>query len=105
VERRTGVLSSAPFGNKDLHTERGQCQVAGAWQGRTGSRAWRLRLRRARLPAGYLAGVTAWSPRPTRRNCGAAPGPGSANERSGRHTAARRSERYRRALPTWMRPG
>ena len=58
VERRTGVLSSAPFGHKDLHTERGQCQVAGAGQGRTGSRAWRLRLRRARLPAGYLAGVT-----------------------------------------------
>ena len=30
-------------------------QIAGVWQGRAGSAAWRLR--RKHLPAGYLAGV------------------------------------------------
>ena len=34
-------------------------QIAGAWPGRAGPAAWRLRLRRERLPAGYLAGVLA----------------------------------------------
>ena len=34
-------------------------QIAGARQGRAGSAAWRLRLRRKRLPIGYLGGVLA----------------------------------------------
>ena len=34
-------------------------QVNDVWQGRAGSAAWRLRLRRKRLPAGYLGGVLA----------------------------------------------
>jgi hypothetical protein len=34
-------------------------QVADAWQGKAGPAAWRLRLRRKRLPAGYLAAVLA----------------------------------------------
>jgi hypothetical protein len=34
-------------------------QVAGAWRGKPGPAAWRLRLRRKRLPAVYLAGVLA----------------------------------------------
>jgi len=34
-------------------------QVAAIWQGRTQAPAWRLRLRRKRLPGGYLAGVLA----------------------------------------------
>ncbi len=34
-------------------------QVADAWPGRAGAAAWRLRLRRRRLPAGYLAFVLA----------------------------------------------
>lgn len=32
-------------------------QVAGLWQGRSGASEWRLRLRRRRLPGGYLAAV------------------------------------------------
>jgi len=32
-------------------------QVASIWQGRAEASAWRLRLRRRRLPGGYLAGV------------------------------------------------
>jgi hypothetical protein len=32
-------------------------QVAGVWQGRAGASEWRLRLRRRRLPGGYLAAV------------------------------------------------
>jgi hypothetical protein len=34
-------------------------QVTGAWQGRPGPAAWRLRLRRKRLPSGYMADVLA----------------------------------------------
>ena len=34
-------------------------QIAGVWPGRAGSAAWRLRLRRKHLPAGYLPGVLA----------------------------------------------
>jgi hypothetical protein len=34
-------------------------QIADVWLGRAGPAAWRLRLRRRRLPAGYLAGVLA----------------------------------------------
>jgi hypothetical protein len=32
-------------------------QVAGAWSGQAGRAGWRLRLRRRRLPGGYLAGL------------------------------------------------
>jgi hypothetical protein len=32
-------------------------EVAGVWQGRAGTGAWRLRLRRRRLPGGYVAVV------------------------------------------------
>lgn len=52
-------LESLPFmavsGLLCLHWD----QVAAAFQGRAGAAAWRLRLRRKRLPGGYLAGVLA----------------------------------------------
>ena len=52
-------LESLPFiavsGLLCLHRD----QVAAAFQGRAGAAAWRLRLRRKRLPGGYLAGVLA----------------------------------------------